>query len=85
MESGLEYVLVGPARMKSTAGATRLLRVIPRAQYERSMTVSRDDLATVAVAVAGLPEAANRAFSVINTEGPADANWRRDLPRMPSR
>jgi len=84
-DSGLEYVVVGPARMTPEPGGARCIRLIPRDQYRRTMQVTRDDLASVVVGAAGLPQAANRTFSVINTDGPADGAWREDLARMPAR
>ena len=84
-ESGLEYVIVGPARMTGEPGGTRRIRLIPRDQYVRTMQVTRDDLASVVIGAAGSPDAANRVFSAINVDGPADGAWRDDLARMPSR
>ena len=83
--SGLEYVIVGPARMTREPGGTRRIRLIPRDQYVRTMQVTRDDLASVVMGAAGLPDAANRVFSVINVDGPADGSWRDDLARLPAR
>jgi uncharacterized protein YbjT (DUF2867 family) len=85
IESGLEYVVVGPARMNAEPGGKRQIRVIPRADYRAGMSITREDLASVVVGAAGLPAAANRSFSVINTDAPADATWRDDLARMPAR
>ena len=46
---------------------------------------SRDDLAAVTVAVAGLPAAANRTFSAINGDAAADLRWQETLLAMPNR
>jgi uncharacterized protein YbjT (DUF2867 family) len=85
IDSGVEYVIVGPARMTGEPGGRKRIRLIPRSQYVRSMTVTREDLASVVIGVAALPQAANRAFSVINTDEPADGAWQRDLESLPSR
>ncbi len=85
MESGLEYVVVGPAPMTGEPAGRKRIRLIPRAQYVRGMTIARDDLASVVIGAAGLPQAANRIFSVINTDEPADSGWRDDLAAMPQR
>jgi len=82
--SGLEYVIVGPARINVEAGGRRAIRLIPRAGYRPGMAVTRDDLAAVVAAVAGLPGAANRTFSVINADGPADLAWQSSLAAMPA-
>lgn len=82
--SGLEYVIVGPARLTGEPGGTTRIRLIPRDQYDRTMTLTRADLASVVIGAAGLPDAANRAFSAINIAGPADGAWRDDFARMPS-
>lgn len=83
IRSGLEYVIVGPARMNDEPGGSRRIRLIPRADYRPGMTVTREDLAAVVAAVAGLPAASNRTFSVINAEGPADLAWQATLASMP--
>jgi uncharacterized protein YbjT (DUF2867 family) len=82
--SGLEYVIVGPARLTDGPGGTQRIRLIPRDQYDRAMTLTRADLASVVIGAAGLPGAANRAFSAINVAGPADDAWREDFARLPS-
>jgi uncharacterized protein YbjT (DUF2867 family) len=82
--SGLEYVIVGPARLTDEPGGTKRIRLLPRDQYDRTMTLTRADLASVVIGAAGLPDAANRAFSAINIAGAADGAWRDDLARMPS-
>jgi hypothetical protein len=84
-ESGLEYVVVGPARMTTQPGGARRIRVLARADYRAGMMVTREDLATVVIGAAGLPQAANRSFSVINEDAPADGSWRDALAQMPAR
>ena len=77
--------LGGRAAVTREPGGTRRIRLIPRDQYVRTMQVTRDDLASVVIGAAGLPDAANRVFSVINVDGPADGSWRDDLARLPAR
>jgi uncharacterized protein YbjT (DUF2867 family) len=83
MESGLEYVVVGPTAMTAEPAGAREIRLIPRADYVRGMTVSRADTAAVVIAAAALPAAANRTFSVRNGEGPATPEWRGQFAQMP--
>lgn len=85
MASGLDYVIVGPAGIDDDAGAVSEIRVIPRSAYTAGMRITRADLASVVIAVAGLPQAANRTFSVINGAGPASGAWRDALAGMPAR
>ncbi len=83
--SGMEYVIVGPARINDEAGGAKQIGLIPRAKYANDMMITREDLASVVIAVAGLPAAANRSFSVINTDASADAGWSGSLSAMPVR
>jgi uncharacterized protein YbjT (DUF2867 family) len=85
MESGLEYVVVGPTAMTDEPLGTREIRLIPRAEYVRGMTVSRGDTAAVVIAAAGSPAAANRTFSVLNGDGTASPAWRDQFARMPAK
>jgi uncharacterized protein YbjT (DUF2867 family) len=84
MDSGLEYVIVGPAGMNNEPGGTKRIRLQPRAEYVRGSAVTREDTAAC-IAAAGLPQAANRVFSVSNEDAPADTAWHDALGRMPSR
>ncbi len=83
IQSGLEYVVVGPARINAEPGGVKQIKLIPRAEYRPGMFITREDLAAVVAAVAGLPAAANRTFSVINADGPADLAWQGTLASMP--
>jgi uncharacterized protein YbjT (DUF2867 family) len=83
MGSGLEYVIVGPAAIDDSPGGLRPIRMFPRNKYQRGMVINRDDLATVVIAAAALPAAANRTFSVANGTAPAIADWSRSFGRMP--
>lgn len=84
MESGLEYLVVGPTAMTDEPAGTRKIRLIPRTAYVRGMTVTRGDTAAV-VTAAGLPASANRTFSVLDGEGAATPVWRGQFEKMPRR
>jgi uncharacterized protein YbjT (DUF2867 family) len=83
MASGLEYVVVGPTAMTDEPLGARKIRLVPRAEYVRGMTVSRADTAAVVITAAGLPAAANRTFSVLNADGAGTTAWRDQLAQMP--
>ena len=83
--SGVEYVIVGPARTNDETGGARQIRLISRVKYASGMTITRTDLASVVIGVAGMPAAANRAFAVTNTDAAADSRWADGLVAMPSR
>jgi uncharacterized protein YbjT (DUF2867 family) len=83
MESGLEYVVVGPTAMTDDPGGQQEIRLIPRADYTKGMRITRADIGAVVIAAAGLAEAANRTFSVYSGEGPASVDWRRSFSAMP--
>jgi uncharacterized protein YbjT (DUF2867 family) len=85
MASGLEYVIVGPAAINDEPGGRKPIRMFPRAKYQAGMAINRDDLATVVIAAAALPAAANRTFSVANGTGPATPGWSAAFPALPSR
>jgi uncharacterized protein YbjT (DUF2867 family) len=75
VDSGLEYVVVGPAGIDDSPGGTKAIALIPRSEYERGMVIGREDLAAVVIAAAGDPDAANRVFTATNKEGPASDAW----------
>jgi len=83
MKSGLEYVIVGPTAMNDDPGGRKPIRLFARARYQAGMAITRDDLATVVIAAAVLPEAANRTFSVANGTAPATADWWRVFGTLP--
>lgn len=85
MDSGLEYVVVGPSAIESEPGGSAPIKMIPRSDYERGQTITLGDLASVVIAAAALPEAANRVFSVNNGEGPADLEWQAQFATLPTR
>jgi uncharacterized protein YbjT (DUF2867 family) len=81
--SGLESVVIGPARMNDDPPGVREIRLIPRADYRPGMTVTRGDTAAAVLAAAGLPAAANRTFTVCNGDGPASPAWPAQFASMP--
>ena len=83
MASGLEYVIVGPTGMNDDPGGRKPIRLFPRARYQPGMAITREDLATVVIAAAVLPAAANRTFSVANGTAPATAAWTRSFGALP--
>jgi uncharacterized protein YbjT (DUF2867 family) len=83
IDSGLEYVIVGPAGMNDEPGGVKRIVLQPRADYVRGSSVTRDETASVCIAAAALPEAANRVFSVSNQAAPADDAWRAAFAQMP--
>ncbi len=83
MSSGLEYVIVGPTAMNDDPGGRKPIRLFPRERYLPGMAITREDLATVVIAAAALPQAANRTFSVANGTAPATAAWLRSFGELP--
>ena len=83
IESGLEYVIVGPTAIKFEPGS-QAIRLEPRPEYQRGQTVMIGDLASVVIAAAVLPEAANRVFSVYNDDAPVQAGWQSQFAEMPA-
>jgi uncharacterized protein YbjT (DUF2867 family) len=85
MASGLEYVVVGPAAINDDPGGQKPIRMFPRDKYQAGMAINREDLATVVIAAAALPAAANRTFSVANGSGAASADWSRAFAGLPAK
>ncbi|MEO5737935.1 MAG: NAD(P)H-binding protein, partial [Variovorax sp.] len=85
MGSGLEYVVVGPAGINDEPGGRKPIRMFPREKYAPGMAINRDDLATVVIAAAALPSAANRTFSVANGSGAVTPDWSRAFGALPAR
>jgi len=85
MGSGLEYVIVAPAGIDfDSPGGSASIRLSARQEYVRGQTITSDDLSSVIIAAAALPEAANRVFLVYNGEGAPDPDWQRQLADMPA-
>ena len=84
VDSGLEYVVVGPAGIDDSPGGEQAITLIPRSEYQRGMMIGREDLAAVVIAAAGHPDAANRVFTATNGEGSASAAWLDSFATLPS-
>jgi len=84
MTSGLEYVVVGPAGIDRAEGGQASIELRSRADYQMGQRITSGDLASVVIAAAALPEAANRVFSVANGTGPAASDWQTQLASMPA-
>lgn len=84
MSSGLEYVIVGPAGIERTGGGLANIELRPRTEYVLGQRISAGDLASVVIASAALPEAANRVFSVANGSSGPQANWQQQFSGLPS-
>lgn len=83
VDSGLEYVVVGPAGIDDRPGAQNAIRLIPREQYERGMVIGREDLAAVVVAAAGHPAASGRVFTATGSDDPASDAWLESFETLP--
>ena len=68
--SGVPYTIVGPAGMNSNPGGVKSIVLVPRSEYKMGQAITRADTATVAIAALTNPDAANKAFSVSNGDGP---------------
>ncbi len=84
VDSGLEYVVVGPAGIDDDPGGKEAIALIPRSEYEAGMFIGREDLAAVVIAAAGHPQAANRVFTATNTEGAASDAWLSSFESLPT-
>ena len=84
VDSGLEYVVVGPAGIDDRPGGQNAIRLIPREEYERGMVIGREDLAAVVVAAAGLPAASGRVFTATGSEAPASNDWLDSFETLPT-
>jgi uncharacterized protein YbjT (DUF2867 family) len=84
VDSGLEYVVVGPAGIDDSPGGEQAIALIPRSEYQSGMVIGRDDLATVVIAAAGHPDAANRVFTATNKEGAASDAWLDSFKTLPT-
>lgn len=75
VDSGMEYVVVGPAGIDDRPGGIEAINLIPRSEYVAGMFIGRQDLAAVTIAAAGHPDAKNRVFTATNAEGAASDAW----------
>lgn len=84
VDSGMEYVVLAPAGIDDRPGGEKAISLIPREDYESGMFIGRDDMASVALAAAGLPSAANRVFTATNTDAAASDDWLSLFAGLPS-
>lgn len=84
VDSGMEYAVVAPAGIDDKPGGEKEIALIPRGDYESGMVIGRDDLATVTIAAAGHPDAANRVFTATNTDSAASDAWLSRFADLPS-
>jgi uncharacterized protein YbjT (DUF2867 family) len=84
VDSGLEYVVVGPAGIDDSPGGEQAIALIPRSEYQPGMVIGRDDLASVVIAAAGHPDAANRVFTATNKQGAASDAWLAAFRTLPT-
>lgn len=75
VDSGMEYVVVGPAGIDDRPGGVEAINLIPRSEYVAGMFIGREDLAAVTIAAAGDPDAKNRVFTATNADGAASEAW----------
>ena len=84
VDSGLEYVVVGPAAIDDSPGGEQRIRLIPRSDYQAGMVIGRQDLAAVVIAAAGHPDAVNRVFTATNGQGKAGDDWLSGFATLPT-
>jgi uncharacterized protein YbjT (DUF2867 family) len=82
-DSGLEYVVVGPAGMTDEPPGARRIILIPRDQYRQGMVIGRADTARVIIHALTDPAAANRVFTVAYGEGAGDESWKSAFASLP--
>jgi hypothetical protein len=82
VKSGVPYTIVGPTGMNNDPPG-REIRLIPRAEYKAGLTITRADTAAVCIEALTNPDAANRAFSIFNGDGPATEAWKASFAAMP--
>lgn len=84
VDSGLEYVVVGPAGIDDSPGGEKAIGLIPRSEYESGMFIGREDMATVIIAAAGRADANGRVFTTTNIDGPSSDAWLDRFALMPT-
>ena len=84
VDSGMEYVVIGPSRINDSPGGEKAISLIPRNEYRSGMFIGRDDLASVTIAAAGHPAAANRVFTATNADGAASDTWLTSFATLPT-
>jgi uncharacterized protein YbjT (DUF2867 family) len=84
MASGLNYTIVGPAGMTDEP-AGKEIKLIARKDYVAGQQITRADTAAVCIEALSNPGADNKAFTVINGEGPASEAWKQTFATLPGK
>lgn len=84
MASGLNYTIIGPAGMTDEP-AGQNIKIIARKDYVAGQKITRADTAAVCIEALTNEGAANKVFTVINSDGPATADWKQLFASMPSK
>ena len=81
--SGLDYTIIGPGGLDATPANKEGLVVLPRSQYTGA-TVSRRDVARVAVDALTNTQADGKSFALINRQDAETETWREQLHELPA-
>ncbi len=82
--SGIPYVIVGPSGMTDEP-AGKEIKLIARKDYMAGQKITRADTAAVCIEALSNSAADNKAFTVINGDGPANPAWPKNFAEMPSK
>jgi uncharacterized protein YbjT (DUF2867 family) len=82
--SGIPYVIVGPSGMTDEP-AGKEIKLIARKDYVAGQKITRADTATVCIEALSNSAADNKAFTVINGDGPANPAWTQSFAQLPSK
>jgi uncharacterized protein YbjT (DUF2867 family) len=82
--SGIGYTVVGPAGMTDEP-AGKEIKLIARKDYVAGQRITRADTAAVCIEALTNPDAVNRAFTVINGDGPATDAWKQTFATLPTK
>lgn len=80
--SGLAYTIIGPGGLEDTPSRGEGLRVLTRRDYAGG-SISRGDVARVAVAALSEPAARNKSFALVRDASLASEFWRKQLAAIP--
>lgn len=80
--SGLHYTIIGPGGLDDEASRAEGLRVLARRDYAGG-SISRGDVARVAVAALSEPAARNKSFALVRDSSLALDDWRKQLAAIP--
>ncbi len=83
--SGIPYVIIGPTAMTDDPRGLHEIKLIPRSDYKGGTKITRGDVGLVALESLTNPDAANKAFTVFNGDGPATKTWTRSFVGLPAK